>query len=149
MFAVGDHWKRAGVEPELIAVPPQQASDLEYRATFPGFTVQRQGGSFDFLRNFYSTQARLPENRWVGNNNGRYMNPELDVLIERFDVTIPTAERMAVANQVVRHITGEVVELPLFFDGQPALIANRMTGVSPGGGGHKRTAANANEWDVR
>jgi hypothetical protein len=42
-----------------------------------------------------------------------------------------------------------VVEIPLFFDGQVTLIANRISGVSAGGGGRKRTAANPYEWDVR
>ena len=148
MFSVADYWQRLGLDPESVSVPPQRAPDLEYRATFPGFAVQRQGGEIDFLQNFHSRQARIPENRYAGNNNTRYMNPELDALIDRYASTIPLPERMAIASQAVRHITDFVVELPLYYDVQPALIANRLVNVYPAGG-TSQTAWNAHEWDVR
>ncbi len=149
MLSVADHWKRLGLEPETVTVPPQLASDLEYRATFPGFSVQRQGAALTNIRNFHSSQAALPENRWVGGNYPRYMNAELDALIERFDATLPFADRMAIGTQAVQHLTDRVIELPLFFDGQPALISNRLVGLTAGGGGQKRTTWNAQDWDVR
>jgi peptide/nickel transport system substrate-binding protein len=148
MFAIADYWQRLGVGAEQVAIPPQRASDLEYRSTFPGFNVQRQGGELSFVSNFHSSQARLPENRWAGNNNTRYMNPELDALIDRFETTIPRAERMTVARQAVQHITDQVVELPLFYDAQPALIASRLLNVE-GSRGTSHTTWNAHEWDVR
>jgi peptide/nickel transport system substrate-binding protein len=149
MFSVGDHWKRLGVEPELIAIPPQVASDLEYRALFPGFAVQRQGAALTNMRNFTSAQAPLPENRWVGANYPRYMNAELDRLVARFDATLVPAERMVIGGQVVHHLTERVIELPLFFDGQPALISNRLVGIAAGGGGQRRTTWNAQAWDLK
>lgn len=148
MFAVADYWQRIGVAVEQVSVPPQRASDLEYRATFPGFAVQRQGGDLRFLRNFHSAQARVPETRYTGSNNSRYRNPELDILIERYERTIPLDERLRVAGQVVNHVTDRVVELPLFFDAEPFLVANRILGAR-GAGLSSRTAWNAYEWDTR
>jgi peptide/nickel transport system substrate-binding protein len=148
MFSVGSYWQRLGLETDLVAVPPQRAPDLEYRSTFPGFAVQRQGGEIDFLQNFHSRQARTPENRYAGNNNTRYMNPELDALIDRYMTTIPHQERMQAASQVIHHITDLVVELPLYYDTQPTLIGNRVLNVRPSGG-TTQTAWNAHEWDVR
>jgi peptide/nickel transport system substrate-binding protein len=149
MLSVADHWKRLGIEVETVAIPPQLASDLEYRAIFPGFAVQRQGAALINIRGFTSAQTPLPENRWLGNNYPRYMNPEFDALVERFDTTLPFAERMAVGSQAVQHLTDRVIELPLFFDGQPALVSNRLVGLTAGGGGQKRTTWNAHEWDLR
>lgn len=149
MLSVADNWKRLGLEAETVTVPPQLASDLEYRAVFPGFSVQRQGAALTNIRNFHSSQAALPENRWVGGNYPRYMNAEFDALVERFDSTLPFAERMAIGSQAVQHLTDRVIELPLFFDGQPALISNRLVGLTAGGGGQKRTTWNAQEWDLR
>jgi peptide/nickel transport system substrate-binding protein len=149
MLAVGDHWKRFGVEPELVAIPPQLASDLEYRALFPGFAVQRQGAALTNIRNFTSAQTPLPENRWVGANYPRYMNAEYDALVDRFDATLGFAERMGIGAQVIHHMTDRVIELPLFFDGQPTLVSNRLVGLTAGGGGQRRTAWNAHAWDLR
>jgi peptide/nickel transport system substrate-binding protein len=145
MFAVQRAWRRIGIEAEALSVHPQIASDLEYRATFPGFNVQRQGGDLNFLRNFHSAQARLPQNRFVGNNNTRYMNPELDALINAYEATIPFDPRMVVARDIVRHITDQVVELPLFFDTTPALVSNRLLHVQGGTG----AAWNAHEWELK
>jgi peptide/nickel transport system substrate-binding protein len=148
MFSVADYWQRLGLEAESVAVPPQRASDLEYRATFPGFAVQRQGGELDFAGNFHSSQARILENRYAGNNNTRYINPELDALIERYQSTIPVQPRLQAATEIVHHITDLVIEIPLFYDTQPALIASRLINVSAAGG-TSQTAWNAQEWDVR
>ena len=49
----------------------------------------------------------------------------------------------------MRHITERVIELPLFFDGQSALISDRIVGLTAGGGGQKRTTWNAQEWDLK
>jgi peptide/nickel transport system substrate-binding protein len=148
MFSVADYWQRLGLATETVSIPPQRASDLEYRANFPGFAVQRQGGELRFVDNFHSSQARTRENRFAGSNNTRYMNPELDILIDRYLATIPRQERMQVAAQAVNHITDRVVELPLFYDTQPALIANRLANVFPASG-NSQTAWNAHEWDVK
>ncbi len=148
MFGVASYWQRLGLAPETVAIPPQRASDLEYRATFPGFSVQRQGGELSFMENFHSSQARTRENRFAGSNNTRYMSPELDAIIDSYLRTIPEAERMAVAREGVRHITENVVEFPLFYDTQPALIANKLVNVYAARG-NTQTAWNAHEWDVR
>ena len=76
------------------------------------------------------------------------MNPEFDLLINRFESTIPRAERMEIARQGVHHITDLVIELPLFYDVQPALIANRMVNVAASRGSSV-TAWNIHEWDIR
>jgi peptide/nickel transport system substrate-binding protein len=148
MYGVASYWQRLGLVPETIMIPPQRATDLEYRATFPGFAVQRQGGELTFLENFHSSQARTRENRFAGNNNTRYVNPEMDSIIDRYLRTIPESERHAIAREGVRHITENVVEFPLYYDTQPALIANKLVGVYPAHG-NTQTAWNAHEWDVK
>ncbi len=148
MFGIASYWQRLGLAPETVAIPPQRARDLEYRSTFPGFAVQRQGGELSFMENFHSSQARTPENRFAGNNNTRYVNPEMDAIIDRYLRTIPEDERMAVAREGVRHITENVVEFPLYYDTQPALISNKLVNVYAAHG-NTQTAWNAHEWDVK
>jgi hypothetical protein len=76
------------------------------------------------------------------------MNPELDSLIDGYLRTIPRQERLQLAAQAIHHITDRVVELPLFYDTQPAFIANRLVNVSAATG-NSQTAWNAHEWDVK
>ena len=46
---VADYCQWAGVGVEIDIVPPQRAADREYRAVFPGFTLQRQPGGLRSL----------------------------------------------------------------------------------------------------
>ena len=146
-LAVADYWQRLGMATEADIRSPR-ALDREQQATFPAFALQRQTGSTRFLPNLRSTQARLPENGYSGLNVARYTDPEMDGLIDRYVTTIPIPERMQVVSDIVRRITGDVIWLTLFFDTEPALIANRLVNVRPRGEDSNH-AWNAHEWDVK
>jgi peptide/nickel transport system substrate-binding protein len=150
LFPVVDYWQRLGASVESLVIPAQRATDREEQATFPAFQVLRQPSGRDRLVAYHSQEARLPERNFTGNNNGRYMNPELDVLIDRFVATIPPRERMEIAAQIVRHITDQLPVLPLYFDATPSLVHNRLQNVTAlSGSEDARQAWNSHEWDVR
>jgi ABC-type transport system substrate-binding protein len=73
------------------------------------------------------------------------MNSELDGLIERFQTTVPMAERMQVASQIVRHLTEQLPTLPLFYDALPIFVPSKLTGVHPSG----NMPWNVHEWAIR
>lgn len=103
-----DYWKQLGATIESQVIPAQRATDREEQATFPAFQVLRQPSGLERLVAYHSQEARVPERNFTGNNNGRYINPELDTIIERYVATMPRPERMAVASQVIRHITDQL-----------------------------------------
>jgi ABC-type transport system substrate-binding protein len=145
--SVADYWKRLGVQAEAD-VRSARALDQEQTATFPAFVLQRQTGSARFLPNLRSSQARLPERGFAGNNIARYMNPEMDALIERYVTTIPPQERAQVIAQIVHRVTDEVIWLTLFFDTEPSLIGNRVANVYARGEDSNQSW-NAHEWAVK
>jgi ABC-type transport system substrate-binding protein len=75
LATLGDAWGRQGIEVEQLIIPRQRALDLEYRATFPGFSVL--GHPAEIAR-LHSREARLAERNYQGGNYARYMSPELD-----------------------------------------------------------------------
>jgi hypothetical protein len=93
----------------------------------------------------HSAQARTAERNYQGTNNGRYLNPEVDSLLERYQMTIPWPERMQVAGQVVRHFTEQLPILSLFYDALPIFISGRVVNAHP----HDNLAWNIHEWDLR
>jgi peptide/nickel transport system substrate-binding protein len=147
-FPVADYWQRAGVGVELDVVPPQRGQDLEYRANFPSFALQRQPANLGPLPNLHSTQARTAERGYTGQNNSRYMDLSMDALVERYLTTIPSRERVDAAGRIVRRISDELIWMGLFFDTEPSLIANRLANVyaKPDDG---RQTWNSHEWGVR
>ncbi len=147
-FPVSDDWQRAGVGVDMDVVPPQRGQDLEYRANFPSFALQRQPANLRPLPNLHSIQARTAERGYTGNNNARYMNPEMDALIDRYLSAIPIAERTQVVGQMIHRMTDELIWIPLFFDTEPSLIANRLINVN-GRGDESKHTWNAKDWDVK
>jgi peptide/nickel transport system substrate-binding protein len=143
MFAVVDYWKRVGVAGESYVIPVQQASDREFRATFPGFNLQGSTSGWARVILTTSEQARLPSNNYTGRNYARYQNPEFDALIARFTSTIPHQERTGILQQIMRHWTDQLIGMSLYYAMTSSFVSNRMmnAGFNP--------TWNAHEWDVR
>lgn len=141
MFSVADYWQRLGVAVDPVVVPRARTSDREYIATFPGFQVNRQGSTVGFLTNRVSAAAPVAETGYVGGNYSRYLNPEFDAMIERFFVTVERSPRMQILGEIIHHLTDRVLTLGLFFDGTPALVGRRITGVTP-----RQQGWNAHTW---
>lgn len=148
MYAVADMLQRIGVSVESTVIPQQRVDDQEYRSNFPSFSVNGQPIDLRFFERFHSKQARLPENNYVGENRPRYMNADLDALIDRYLVTISRPERMEIARSITRHITENLILLPLFYDTWPTASSGRLINVSAAAAGGN-AAWNAHEWDVR
>jgi peptide/nickel transport system substrate-binding protein len=145
LFVLQDQWGKVGVATDPVIIPRQRAADREYRAT---------SQSFDFRFNpadvtrYHSNQIPLPENNYRGNNSSRYRSAELDALLDRYVVTIPREERTQVLAQVIKHMTENLVVVPLFHDAEPALVGNRLLNITARRG-DAFAGWNAHEWDVK
>jgi len=151
MFATSDYWRQAGVAVETVLVSPQRRDDREYAATFPAFMVTRNPTDLWALGGYSSANAYVPENNFRaagGVNRARYISVELDGLINGFNSTIPRADRMRIARDLVHHMTDRVTAMGMFYDVEPTMIGNRLTNVSAR---IKRStqAWNAEHWDIR
>jgi ABC-type transport system substrate-binding protein len=144
MLVVADFWKRLGLNVESVQIPNQRRNDLEYRANFPSFTIQRQPNGEEGMQRYHSREAPVAENNWVGDNKGRYVNPEMDAMLDRYFVTIVRGDRVRLAQQIVQHMTSQVVPLGLFYDANAIITSNRVENVTP-----VQVAWNAHEWVAR
>jgi peptide/nickel transport system substrate-binding protein len=146
VFSTADSWQRVGVGTETYIVPRQAASDRELRSTYPGFDLVRQ--PFEPLR-LHSAEAPLPTNRWSGSNRGRYMNSELDALIDRYYVTIAPQERIQVLRQMLRQISEQAVVLGTVYGQEPILVSNRLVNVAVAQPPRAVETWNAHLWDLK
>jgi peptide/nickel transport system substrate-binding protein len=148
-FAVLEYFRQAGVTPAPEIVPNQRARDLEYRANFRTFALQSgQGYGPDGVRALLSTDARVAERNYVGGNYVRYMNPEIDVLIERYFTTIPFNDRMQVLGQIVRHTTENLIWMPVYWRVIPTFIGHQLVDV-PAVSDVGAQYWNAHLWDLK
>jgi len=146
VFVGADYWKAIGVGVDTVITPRQRASDREYRATYPGFDLVRQPFEPERL---LGTEAAVPENRFGGKNRTRYMNAELDSLIEKYYVTIPTQERLQTLGLMLQHISERVVALGVFYGPEPMLINNRLLNVGTAPAPSSDETWNGHLWDIR
>ena len=146
LLSLGQYWQAVGVTLDPVVIPGQRTSDREYRASRPGFELTRTPSTPDAYR---SSEIPLAENRFVGNNRLRYSSPALDSLIDRYYTTIPKSEQLATLGQIVRHISGELVTLGVFYTVVPQLMASRTANVAFPPSSLAQTTWNAEQWDVK
>ena len=148
MYTSADFLQKVGIGMDSVVIPEQLVNDEEYRSNFPGLIVN--GGPADALQfeNLHTKNARTAENRYQGGNRSRYMNPELDALIDRYVSTIPFDARMDIARQITQHVTTNLPLLPLFFDTWPDAVSARVVGS---GVGQNRAPllSDVEKWDLR
>ena len=146
MFATADQWKSFGVDSRPLHIPRQMATDLEYRATRPGFEMTRQPNDFSArsLKRLLIREASVPENNFRGQNRGRYMSPELDALIERYLVTVPMRERLEIGRGIVKHMTENLPVMGVVYDSTAIIIGSSLTNVNA-----QEITRNAHLWDLR
>ena len=147
-LSIADMWRKFGIDSQSQLITRQQSNDSAFRAEFPGFSVQGGGEGVGGIPRMHSSRARVADDNYRGNNYGRYRNPELDVIIDRFQATIPFNDRMVLLNQFIRITTNEVANEPLFWRMAPTFISHRLVNVLEDNnlGNH---AWNAHLWDVK
>ena len=94
----------------------------------------------------HSSATPLPENRFQATgNNPRYRNAENDALVERYLGTVLRAERIKALADLVHHRTDQLPSLPLFYEVDYTLHADRVHGVTARGPRSTQTW-NAQDW---
>ena len=148
MLAVADYWQRFGLRVEQDQIPAAARSDRARRSERPGFEIVRQGASPKNFNIFHSSQTPLPENNLVGDNRSRYQSSQLDALIERHRIAIPTPERLQVTREIIHHMTENLSNMGLFYDVEPMMVSHRLLDavVGPQQG---LALQNVHQWDVK
>jgi len=114
---VAAYWSRIGIAAEANTLPQLRLTDRAYLATFPAFhmTTGGQGLESSAMLRWRSSQTPVAENGFAGQNRGRYQNPALDDLIERYASTIPRNDRLTALGGILRIQTEQLTILPLLY----------------------------------
>lgn len=146
MLAVADYWRQLGINAVSTPIPSQRQQDREYRMGRSGFDLAGGGTSWT---EFHSARTPLPENNFVGSNKTRYMNPEMDGLIDRYLTTIPFDPRRQILGQIVRHISDQVVVMGLFYRADSIMTSKQLEGVVADLPSGASLTWNAHLWELR
>jgi len=144
LFTITAEWQQIGLAVTPYVIPRQRADDLEYRATFPAMELVRQPLDHRGNRSIHSRNTPLPENSYrVTGNRARYVNTELDGLLDRYLTTISVPERREAMGRIVRHLSENLPFLMMLYTSSVYLVSNRVQNFKEEG------PWNTHEWDVR
>lgn len=137
-------WKSIGVETEYVGIPRARTTDLEYRASYSGFTSTNSGYSFTSIRNFTTGELRTSANSFRGRNISGFATPQLDTLVERYYTTIPMGPRKEVLGEIIHILTDQLASIPMIGQGTGLTIPRRLINVTAAG-----STRDAFAWDAR
>lgn len=147
--SIASDLRLAGMEVTESIIPTLRAGDRPYRVSFPGLELLRGGYGEDSLVGFLrSTRIPTAANNYASGNYPSYSNPEWDALLDRYAVTIPYGERMKVMSDMYYFLGDQLPQLPLFFDTQVVLVANRLLNI-PVQTGAGTIGWDASSWDIK
>jgi ABC-type transport system substrate-binding protein len=147
--AVSDDWQKSGVGTEQLIVPIQRVRDAEYRATFPAFEVLGTPNDLAGIPSLHSRVTRLPSNNFAGSNYSRMMDPAFDALIDRWQATIPRADRIRALGDILYEISARLNAMPLVYNVRPVPLTNRLQGGTPGTAPDSSQTWNVHTWELQ
>jgi len=122
---IADQWKRAGIDAKPLA--PAQGADAQYKVSFPGTSLSGgTPGNYDVLS---SVTLPTAANRFLGQNEGSYVNPQYDSLAERFKQALEVGDQNDLAVEIERLISLDVATGPLFYQVRPAAARAGVKGI--------------------
>ncbi len=151
---VADYWKAIGVAGSYEYESPSQLQDREWRATFSGVVMYRNGTDLQsVVQRIATSNIPTPGNRWTGSNRGGYSRPEWDEIGGRAVATLDERTRLDLERRLLEIFTRDLPLLPLFFHFEELPVARTLTGIVPYTGTAPNTATyltwNVHEWDVK
>lgn len=140
--AAASMWKSAGVDVNLVVVPPALRQDLKYGQEHPGILMTGGGQGDGIFPQFDGAVMPTASNGYAGVNRGHYNNPALSDLIPRYRATLRADERGQITRQIADLVAEDLPVLPTYFFPVYATVSSQvhalddLDGGYTGGGGY-------------
>ncbi len=111
---VTNDWQRNGYDFQPHVIPSAQARDNQFRSTFPGLLNYGVSPSIsNAFETFITQQIGIAENRWSGQNRGGWSNPQYDRLVDAWNSTLDSTQRVQRMAEMARILSEELPNYPL------------------------------------
>lgn len=141
--AIAAGWRQLGLEARESVTPPALSRDLEYKATFPAMESRGRGVGEGIFISFDGREAAVPENRWLGANNGHYANPALDRLIDQMYETVDSRERTLRLREAGDILANDLPAIPIHYGMMFMAVRSTVKGPLVSDFGHMSDSSGA------
>ncbi len=126
-----EYWKAVGAEltPHAIPASLTAGAGREYNSKRPGPRIGTFSAETYTQDRPHSKAIPTATNRWTGTNEGGYVNPRVDAILERIARAIDPREKATVHRELVQEMMGDIHLMPLWWNMIPTVMANGVRGV--------------------
>jgi len=128
MNIVADGWKSAGAQVVPFLIPAARLGDREFESTHPGPLITNPSGSAFYEDRLHSSAVTTAANRWTGRNRAGYINPRVDVILDRLYVTLDAREKISLHRQLLQEAMVDIALMPLYWEVVPILALKEVKG---------------------
>jgi peptide/nickel transport system substrate-binding protein len=140
-------WRDFGIQVQEEAQRGALANDSEYRAKFPAFVESQVSTGPDTLARWDSRIAPTPERRYTGNNQGSYINPEFDRVLDRLRSTLDEREQALLLAQGGEILANDLPVMPLYYTVRVGAVRSKVQALLDGVGKDvSETTRNVHLW---
>ena len=125
---IADGWKQVGVQTTFDILTRANQDDREYQSTRPGPYFTSPSGDNFYDNRLHTSVITRPETRWTGTNRGGYINPRVDVLLDRLALTVDQRERLPLHRELLKEQMEDLALMPLVWEVMPLLVRKDTRG---------------------
>jgi peptide/nickel transport system substrate-binding protein len=114
-LAMTDQWRSAGLNPNLVIIPPAASNREELKATPNGVYWIPNQLTPRALEIFASDNSSNEASRWRGTNYGSYSNPTYDQLYHRFNNTLEVQPRRDIQVELLQLAAEDLPAIPTLY----------------------------------
>ncbi len=126
-----EEWKKVGVEITIKNEPARvYFGETIRKSKFPALAMFAWFSSPENnpRSTMHSSNIPTEENSWAGQNDTRWVNKEVDELIEEIDITFNHEKRVELVSKILYHYTNEVPVIPLYYRTSNSVQPANMAG---------------------
>ena len=126
-----EEWKKVGIDITIKNEPARvYFGETVRKSKFPALAMFAWFSSPENnpRSTMHSSNIPTEENGWSGQNDTRWLNEEVDKLIEEIDVTFSHEKRVELVAKILYHYTNEVPVIPLYYRSSNSVRSANMEG---------------------
>lgn len=145
-----NEWSKVGVEVLIKNEPPRvYFGETVKKSKYPAMAMFAWISAPESTPRsmFHSSEIPSKKNGFKGQNSPRWVNKDVDSLLDKIDVTFEADERAKLVEKVLYHYTNEVPVIPLYYRSDISITPRNLKGYNLTG--HQYSAANHVElWNL-
>lgn len=145
-----NEWSKVGIEVLIKNEPPRvYFGETVKKSKYPAMAMFAWISSPESTPRsmFHSKEIPSKANGYRGQNTPRWVNKDVDALLDKIDVTFESDERVKLVEKLLFHYTNEVPVIPLYYRSDISITPKNLNGYSLTG--HQYSAANhVEKWNL-